>query len=159
MNTPFFKTFIGKFALICLLACSFSTQAKAESTVYFFVDFRFWNPEMTFTLNGEEAFKLKGEEQYIGKAKLYSMMMRKVVFTNPNSYVVATDAPAPDGKVYHAELNLNLEDGETYYVILNASLKKTFYMELLPEKEGLKLLKKAQTNKKYHVNEPFTYDK
>lgn len=113
---------------------------------------------MTFTRNGEEAFKLKGEEQYIGKAKLYSMMMRKVVFTNPNSYVVATDCVTPSVTL-RAELNLNLEDEETYYVVMNGTLKKPFYMEQLSEEEGLKLLKKAQTNKKYHINEPFTYDK
>ncbi len=30
-------------------------------------------------------------------------------------------------------------------------------MELVPEKEGLKLLKKAQTSNKYTINEDYVY--
>lgn len=158
MNTQFFKTFIGKFALICLLACSFSTQAKAESTVYFFVDFRSLTQEIPIAINGEQAFSLTGKVSMQGPPTLYSMMMRKAVFKNAGSYVVSTDF-ALLNKKYHGETNLNLEDNETYYVIINGNIKKNFYMQLVPEKEGMKLLKKAQTNKKYHINEPFTYDK
>lgn len=160
MNTQFFKTFIGKFALICLLACSFSTQAKAESTVYFFVDFRTFIEEYPIAIDGEEAFKLTGIDTQKGlpTLPLYSMIMRKVTFKNSGSYVVSTDFTL-SGKPYHGETILNLEDDETYYVIINGNIKKNFYMEMVSEKEGLKLLKKAQTSKKYHINEPFTYDK
>ena len=83
--------------------------------------------------------------------------MRTVIFKNPVSYGVGVDCSSERG-TYHAELNLNLEDGETYYVVVNASMKKTFYIENLEEKAGLKLLKKAQKSKKYTINEDFVYE-
>lgn len=55
-------------------------------------------------------------------------------------------------------MNLNLEDGETYYVIVNASLKRNFYIENLDEKDGAKLLKKALKDDKYTKNEDFVYN-
>ena len=39
-----------------------------------------------------------------------------------------------------------------------AGMKNPFFAELLNEKEGLKLLKKAQKNKKYTINEDFIYE-
>lgn len=119
--------------------------AKAQSTIYFFVDFRFWNSEYNFTVNGKDAFKLIPEGKPIveGGTVLYNMVARKVIFNNTGSYVVATDCPSPKGNL-HGEINLNLEDNETYFVIINSTMKKSFYMEQLNEKAGLKLLKKAQ---------------
>lgn len=135
-------------------------NAKAQSTVYFFVDFRFWNSEYVFMVNGNNAFKLIPEGKLVNKASdvvLYNMVARKVTFTNAGSYVIAVDCPSARGNL-HAELNLNLEDGETYYVLLNSSMKRNFYMENLEEKAGLKLLKKAQKSDKYTINEDFTYN-
>lgn len=154
------KSFIGKLMLTFVLMLTAAQNIKAESTVYFFIDFRFWNSEYVFTVNGNKAFKLtpEGKTAIPGSdAMLYNMVMRKVVFKKADSYVVATDCPSKQG-TYHAELNLNLEDGETYYVLLNSSMKRTFYMELLDEKDGRKMLKKAQGNKKYTVNEDFIYN-
>lgn len=134
--------------------------AKAESTVYFFVDFRFWNSEYKFMVNGKEAFSLVPEGKPVTASSgtmMYNMVMRKVIFKNPDSYVVSVDCPSARG-TYHAETNLNLEDGETYYVIVNASMKRNFYMETVDEKDGQKLLKKAQNSKKYTINEDFIYN-
>lgn len=156
-----FKQFLLRVTLLLVFALSGLTHVKAESTVYFFVDFRLYSKEYMFKINGENAFTLKGEASRLpGPPTLYNMMMRKVVFKKADTYVVATDCPTPTNKgTYHAELNLNLEDGETYYVLVNTTMKRTFYMELLQEKDGVKLLKKAQKSKKYTINEPFTYDK
>ena len=57
-----------------------------------------------------------------------------------------------------AEANLNVEDGQTYYVLFNANMKNPFFAELLTEKEGLKMLKKATGNKKYTFNEDLVYE-
>lgn len=153
---PLFK----KLALMLILAGAFICQpAKAESTVYFFIDFRFWNPEYVFYVNGEKGFTLNPEGKPINKNSdvlMYNMCMRKVIFKNPDSYVISVDCDSERG-TYHAELNLNLEDDETYYVILNANIKNSFYLENLSEKEGLKFLKKAQTSNKYTINEDIVY--
>ena len=51
-----------------------------------------------------------------------------------------------------------VEDGQTYYVLFNSNIKKTFYAEEMSEKDGLKLLKKAQSSKKYTINDDFVYE-
>lgn len=155
------KSVFQKFFLVAAMLLSVGVySAKAQSTVYFFVDFRFWNSEYVFSANGKEAFKLVPEGKLVSKYSdvvMYNMVARKVTFTNPGSYVIAVDCPSARGD-YHAELNLNLEDGETYYVEVNSTMKRSFYMENLEEKAGLKLLKKAQKSDKYTINEDFTYD-
>lgn len=155
-----FKQFLLRVTLLLVFALSGLTHVKAESTVYFFVDLRTFQKEYVFTVNGEKAFTLTGDvsQTINGKPATYNMMMRKVVFKKADTYVVATNYSSANG-IYQAELNLNLEDGETYYVIVNGNMKKSFYMELLQEKDGLKLMKKAQNSKKYTINEPTTYDK
>lgn len=156
------KTIIKKSVLVFLLVFAAAAQSvKAESVVYFFVDFRFWNSEYQFTLNGVNAFKLVPEGKPAAgnpsMPQLYNMVMRKVIFKNPDSYVVGVDCSSSRG-TYHAEMNLNLEDGETYYVKIDSSLKRTFFIESLDENAGQKLLKKAQKSKKYTINEDFVYD-
>lgn len=149
------------FLLAALLISTFTNIAKAQSTVYFFVDFRFWNSEYVFSVNGKPAFTLTGEGKPLSKGSdvmMYNMMARKVTFKKSGSYVVSIDCPSARG-TYHAELNLNLEDGETYYVLINSNMKKNFYAENLDEKAGQKLLKKAQSSKKYTFNEDFVYEK
>ena len=153
-----------KILIMTLMAIVISAQnVKAQSTVYFFIDFRFWNSEYVFKVNGEKAFVLKpeksGKRYYEDFGYIHKMCARKVIFQQPDSYIVSVDCPKPkNGGTYQADVNLNLEDGETYYVLCNASLKRTFYMEVIPEKEGLKFLKKAQTSKKYTFNEDFVYE-
>lgn len=155
--------------LTVLMLAIGSQNLKAQSTVYFFVDFRSINTEdndeYVFTINGSDAFKLipKGKlvdpiiTKETGFTTEYSMVARKVIFKNPGSYVIGSGYTLKK-KNFHAEVNLNLEDGETYYVIMNSNIKRNFYMELLDEKAGLKLLKKAQKSKKYTFNEDFIYD-
>lgn len=153
---------IFKLLVLSVIMCLAATNvARAASTVYFFVDFRFWNSEYQFNVNGKPAFKLTGEGKPVAagsSAVMYNMMARKVTFKKAGSYVVSTDCPSGRGTL-HAEINLNLEDGETYYVVINATMKKSFYAKSLDEKAGLKLLKKAQSNKKYTFNEDFVYGK
>jgi len=89
---------------------------------------------------------------------LWNMMARKIIFKESGSYVVDVDCPnVMRHCVYHASINLNLEDGETYYVLINAGLTKTFYMELLNDNKGKKMLNKARTSKKYTFNEDYIY--
>jgi hypothetical protein len=154
------KTLKNLFVLSMLLFVVGVYDLKAQSTVYFFVDFRFWNSEYVFNVNGNEAFKLIPEGKPISKSVptiMYNMVARKVTFSKAGSYVVAVDCPSAKG-TYHAETNLNLEDGETYYVVINSNMKKAVYMEVVSEKDGLKLLKKAQKSDKYTFNEDFTYN-
>ena len=155
------KKFFQTLFLVAVMLLSVGVNsAKAQSTVYFFVDFRFWNSEYDFKANGNDAFKLIPEGKLINKASdvmMYNMVARKITFTNPGSYVITVDCPTAKADL-HAELNLNLEDGETYYVLVNSTMKRALYMENVDEKEGLKLLKKAQKSDKYTFNEDFTYN-
>lgn len=155
------KKFFQKLFLVAAMLLSVGVNGvKAQSTVYFFVDFRFWNSEYDFKANGNDAFKLIPEGKPINKVSdviMYNMVARKITFTNPGSYVITVDCPTAKADL-HAELNLNLEDGETYYVLVNSTMKRALYMENVDEKEGLKLLKKAQKSDKYTFNEDFTYN-
>ena len=141
------------------LAWAMSTaRVQAQSTVYFFFDLRLMNSSYTFQVNGENAFVLTGEACEGLYKGLYNMMARKVIFKHPDNYLISTDMPFR-GMNYHADVHLNLEDGETYYVLCNGNFKRSFYMEEVSTKEGKKLLKKAQKKKKYTFNEDFIYDK
>lgn len=154
------KIFSKRVFLLTLFTCLFATKSLADCTVYFFVDFRFSHKEYMVKVNGRNAFKLEAEkENYAFGAKvegLYKMVARKVIFKKADTYVISCDCATNHGTMT-AELNLNLEDGETYYVVFNAGMKNPFYAELLTEKKGLKLLKKAQTNKKYTINKDIVY--
>lgn len=154
------KSIFKKVCLLIVMMAAFNVQhVQASSTVYFFVDFRFWDAWYQFSVNGEDAFKLTADVSMSPGANglpLYKKMARKVVFENPGSYVIAARNEGAM-RSYHAEINLNLEDGETYYVMINASLGKTFYIKVLDENKGTKLLKEAQTSKKYTYNEDFIY--
>ena len=124
------KTFLGKILSVVVIAmAAVSLQAQAESTVYFFLDFRNFIPEYTVKINGEDGFVLKPEGKPVMKGSttlMYNMCARKVVFEHPDSYVLSIDCPTPK-TVYHAELNLNLEDGETFYVLCNGKVGKALY--------------------------------
>lgn len=144
-------------AAIIMLAAF--VEVKAESTVYFFVDFRFTVPSYPFTVNGKQAFSL--DAKFVSQAagiNMYSMIARKVVFKNEGTYVISTECKNINNVQYKADINLTVEDGETYYVLINSNMKKTFYAEEVSEKEGLKLLKKAQGSKKYTINEDYVYE-
>lgn len=137
-------------------------SVKAQSIVYFFIDFQFWNSEYVFNVDGEEGFTLTPEKKgryFEDFGYLHKMCARKVIFQHPGSYIVSVESPKPNnGGTCQADVNLNLEDGETYYVLCNANMKRNFYMEVIPEKEGLKYLKKAQNKGKYTFNEDFVYE-
>lgn len=146
------------FAVVALTGSS-SLQAQAESTVYFFLDFMNFIPEYMVKINGEDGFTLTPKGISLSKGAepvLYNMCARKIIFEKSDSYVLSIDCATPK-TVYHADLNLNLEDGETYYVLCNGRVGKAFYMEVVPEEKGLKLLKKAQKSKKYTINEDYVY--
>lgn len=143
--------------MLILFICICTFKGMADSTVYFFVDFRFWQSEYVVKVNGKKGFKLQPEvSQMIGETPMYKMVARKVVFPKEDTYVISCDCNTNHGTMT-AEINLNLEDGETYYVVFNAGMKNPFYAELLTEKDGLKLLKKAQKNKKYSFNKDVVY--
>ena len=131
---------------------------NAESTVYFFIDYTFWISEYPFTVDGENAFSLIPEGKPVVKdgPLSYNKVMRKVIFEHPGTYVISTGYQY-NGVSRDVTLNLNVENDETYYVWINASLKKPFYIEQLDEKKGLKLLNKATKDKKYTINEDFIY--
>lgn len=153
------KTFLGKIlsvVAIAMAAVSLQAGPKVRFISSWILGISF---EYTVKINGEDGFVLKPEGKPVMKGSttlMYNMCARKVVFEHPDSYVLSIDCPTPK-TVYHAELNLNLEDGETFYVLCNGKVGKAFYMELVPEKEGLKLLKKAQTSNKYTINEDYVY--
>lgn len=156
MKTNYFIKRICMTLLFTLLLGK--SYINAESTVYFFVDFRFWISEYPFTVDGENAFSLIPEGKPLVKdgAVMYNNVMRKVIFEHPGTYVISTGY-LYDGVSRDVTLNLNVENDETYYVLINSSLKKPFYIEQLDEKKGLKLLNKATKDKKYTINEEFIY--
>lgn len=62
------KTFLGKILSVVVIAmAAVSLQARAESTVYFFLDFRNFIPEYTVKINGEDGFVLKPEGKPVMK--------------------------------------------------------------------------------------------
>lgn len=150
------------FAMVLFLGATFQMQGK--STVWFFIDFSFYPSTYSFTVNGEAAFSLTPEvrkvwdnTKYGGEViNIYKMCARKVIFENPGSYVVGTGYVF-NGTDFNTEVNLNVEDGQTYYVLINSNMKRSLYCEMVDEKQGLKLLKKAQDTKKYTINEDFVY--
>ncbi len=147
-----------KFVVLVLLMLFSVTKSMATCTVYFFVDFRFWRSEYVVKVNGVDGFKLVPEvSKVIGETPMYKMVARKVIFNKEDTYVISCDCATNHGTMT-AELNLNLEDGETYYVLFNAGMKNPFYAELLSEKDGMKYLKKAQKSKHYTINEDFVYE-
>ncbi|MBQ7420900.1 MAG: hypothetical protein IJV27_01950 [Prevotella sp.] len=133
---------------------------KAQSTVYFFWDFgRMSWDELPFKLNGKTAFSLKPRyTKSIGDFQLYSKALRKVTFNKEGKYVVSVDQEWAQ-KPYHAEVVLNVEKGETYYVVLDCTIKNAFELKILSEKDGEKFLAKALKDKKYEVNPDITYGK
>lgn len=152
--------FYKKIVLLVVFLCLCLSNTFAKSIVYFFVDFRFWRNEYIVKVNGQEGFKLVSEvskEVVPGGPAMYKMIARKVIFKEENTYVLSCDCETNHGTMT-AELNLNIEDGQTYYVVFNAGMKNPFYAELLSEKDGLKLLKKAQKSKKYTFNEDLVYE-
>ena len=162
--TPNFLTnikknlFLSLIALITLFLGATQT-AKADSDVYFFVDFRYLAPEFVISLNGEPAFTLNPEVDKHYEATgmtLYKMVARKVTFKNEGTYVLEMVCHTGKGDM-KAELNLNIEDGQTYYVNINSVPKKPLYAEVLSEKEGLKKMKKSE-GKQYTINEPIVYE-
>lgn len=148
--------------LVLLISGGVQQTIKAESTVYFFIDFSFWNDHYDFKINGTKSFTLTPEARtgffYQGGPTLYNMVARKVIFKNPGQYAISAEMNEPKTGKYDVTVNLNLEDGECYYVNINATLKKNVSMELISEKEGQKLLKKAMEKKKYTFNEDFIYE-
>lgn len=150
--------FLKRAALVLLFVCSCFAKNFAESTVYFFVDFRFTTSEYVVKVNGQEGFKLVPEiSKQLPGMTLYTMVARKVIFPQEDTYVLTCDIMTGHGMMT-AEANLNVEDGQTYYVLFNANMKNPFFAELLTEKEGMKMLKKATGNKKYTFNEDLVYE-
>lgn len=153
------KTMIKRICIAALLMLAVFVEVKAESTVYFFVDFRFTVPSYPIMINGTKAFSLDPKLwSTAGGINSYYMCARKVTFKNEGSYVISTECVNIKNVKYKAEINLNIEDGQTYYVLFNSNIKKTFYAEEMSEKDGLKLLKKAQSSKKYTINDDLVYE-
>ena len=153
------KTMIKRMCIATLWMLAVFVEVKAESTVYFFVDFRFSNPSYPIMINGTKAFSLDPKLwSTVGGMNSYYMCARKVTFKNEGTFVISTECPTPKNTILKAEINLNVEDGQTYYVLFNSNIKKTFYAEEMSEKDGLKLLKKAQSSKKYTINDDFVYE-
>lgn len=151
------KRIVKKIALIALFTMCAVVETKADSDVYFFIDF--WHSSYPIVINGQEAFTLNPEErtQIPGGAAVYNMYARKVIFKHPGSYVISVECPTAKG-LDKAEQNLTIEDGETYYILFNSNIKKSFYSEELTQVAGEKLLKKAQKSKKYTINEDIVYE-
>lgn len=155
------KSFIKMMVAFLLIFTVVTQKAKAESAVYVFVDFVATPSEYVFTLNGEESFTLTPEVRKVWKSigrTTYKKVMRKVIFKNTGSYVLGLTCVLDNGRTYNAEINLNLEDDGTYYVLINSTLKRAFYIEALNEKDGENLIKKAKKDDKYTINEDFVYE-
>lgn len=143
---------------LCIFIFGVGIQyAKAQATVYFFLNQPMPISEYPFEVNGSYAFSLEpyARIEYSDGITIYSRVFRKVIFKETGKYTIATNFTWREAP-YHIERILNLEDGETYYVLLKCNAKG-YRFELITEKEGLKLLEKAKTNVKYVQNPDYIY--
>lgn len=141
--------------LLAALACS---QAKAESVVYIYFDHKMGWAELPFAINGEQAFTLTPEPANVTPAMtIYKKVMRKITFTHPSRFVLSMDN-SWYGKPYHMETILDLEDGETYFVELDFTMKGGTFKEV-PAEKGMKYVQKALKDKGTTVNSDFVYEK
>lgn len=144
-----------KIVVFLFFAFAMSSTVKAESTVYFIWDHVMGWDELPFYVNGEYAFSIVPDLKSSSPIPLYTKAIRKVVFKKTGRYVVSFEREWFQ-KPYHAETILNLEDGETYFVVMDAKINGLSFGEV-SQKQGDKFLKKA--GKKYVLNDDFFYDK
>lgn len=128
-----------KYSLFLLfLFCAIST-AKSESFVYVFDTFDFTPSEIT--INGE---KINIPERPVKKEDIFTYLKKsvtKLIFPNEGNILFVRDMEWAK-KFYHDELPIDLVDGETYYIKNISGMKSK--IKMLTEKEGKKLLEKAQ---------------
>ena len=135
---------------------------SSMATIYFFFDSKFYYQSVPIAFNGEQVFGMEGkvcESKMTGTR--YSESMRKITVRGEGRIVISCDVTWAD-KPYHNELPLNISDGGVYYVKFHVAglvdgfiKKRSFIMEQLPIKKGMKELEKA--GKKYTVNDDFEY--
>lgn len=145
---------------VCALFTIFGMQkTDAQSDVYIFWDCKMGWETVHIEVNGTQAIALNPELlKSFYALKTYKKAARKVTFPEAGRYNLSVTEEW-SGKPYHAEMVLNLEDGETYYVLLNSKPGNPLYFTEMSEKDGQKFLEKARKDKNYTFNEDFTYVK
>ena len=155
------KRFLDTFMISVIFFAMVSSQnMKSESHVYFFWDHKMGWEQIPIEINGEYSFSIIPElSNETAGIKIYNKAVRKVTFPTEGRYVVSI-TNTWFSKPYHAEIILNLEDGETYYVVLDCTITNPFFFKELNKKDGEKLFQKASKNsKKYTFNPDYTYEK
>lgn len=150
-----------KLILLFITMMASMTAAYADVTVYFFHDHKLNVREMPFAIDGEQAFTLCGEVLggILASAEnpFYKQSMRKVIFKKPGRHVITVDLLWQGTTPYHGETILNLEDNETYYIVLDW-VPKGIKLGEVPAKKGMGLVKKAEKGK-FTINPDVIYDK
>ena len=150
-----------KFLAVCALFTIFGMQkTDAQSDVYIFWDCKAQLGPIPIEVNGAQAIILNPElSKSVYGYNVYKKAARKVTFPEAGRYNLSSTVEMPGIAIFHAEMVLNLEDGETYYVLLNSKTGNLFYFTEMSEKDGQKFLEKARKDKNYTFNEDFTYIK
>lgn len=135
--------------LLGLLACLYTPKANAESTVYIIMNY-------DALLSGEPIIKLNVNDQHVCDMELtlkkqtqdfyqYKKAVKKLIFNEEDTYIISYDLNWYGDVPHHADITLDLVDGETYYIQLGQkSFKNAWAFKLLTEKEAMKKLKKAK---------------
>lgn len=157
----FFKTLTISIAFFAIANVQ---NLKAESYVYFFWDCRTLWSDIPVDVNGEYAFSLIPEGRLYGTKSytttIYNKTARKVIFPTEGRYVFSSTIETNAAGIFHSDIILNLEEGETYYVLLDHKITHSFYLQELNKKQGEKLLKKYQKKSdKRTINPDFIYEK
>lgn len=136
-----------------ILSIFFSFQAMAQSTVVFMM--KSLPISGTISVNGDQPFELKGEVKKVTKATgpmiydlvEYTDVCRKCVIKEEGKVLFAYEGiyqNIVNGDIvkYASEIQIDLEDGETYYVSVERHGLNDQKLELIPEKKALKFMNK-----------------
>lgn len=135
--------------IVGLFISLFSPKASAESTVYIIMGY-------DASLSGEPVIKINVNEQHVCDMNLnlkkrvqdiysYKKAVKKLIFNKEDTYIISYDLNWYGDVPHHADITLDLVDGETYYIqMFQSSLKNSFAFKMLKEKDALKKLKKTK---------------
>lgn len=153
--------------VLALLVSLCSLSAMAESHVYLIFDVKATYKEqgketVNLCINGDSyPFKLGFNKTMntpsSGTFYFYKQTMQEIVFEKEGRYNISIDFLLMDTP-YHAEMVLNVEDGENYYVETAATMKTVSLTEM-PTDKGAKRLEKIKKDKNFSICTPFTYEK
>ncbi len=144
--------------LFVIAAIASFLGVKAESTVYIFLR-KLPNTVVNVKINGKKAFDMQGKylkEQNVAGFKVplthRSACMKECVVKKDQKLIMGVELEyviPTSGEVTHylSEMQLNLLDGDTYFIDIAPKGMTDFQLKMLDEKKGLKLLNSSKYEK------------